>query len=350
MASSRPSEIQPLSVAASIVFGMRFASLNPHDATAERPGREPAGLPSHGAGFMCPTMADPIEIFDRRLVRRRRDRAAATQDRVVPILAAAADRLLDRLDDTTRRFRRALEIGGRGLIAPGLAARGVGQLVSADLSAALARGAGGSAVAMDEEWLPFAEGSFDLVVAFLSLHWVNDLPGALVQIRRAMAPDGLFLAMLPGLPTLQELRAATAQAEAELRDGISPRVSPFPDLRDGAGLLQRAGFAMPVADAEDLPLLYRDPFALLADLRAAGETNAVLARDRRIPPRALFPLAAARLPRTDAGIPATLRLIVLTGWSPGDDQPRPARPGSASARLADALGTVERGTGDKARH
>lgn len=295
-------------------------------------------------------MADPIAIFDRRLVRRRRDRAAATQQRVAPILAEAADRLLDRLDDTTRRFGRALEIGGRGLIAPRLAARGVGHVVSADLSPRLARMAGGAAVAMDEEWLPFAPGSFDLVVAFLSLHWVNDLPGALVQLRRAMAPDGLLLAMLPGLPSLQELRATVAAAEAELRDGLSPRVSPFPELRDGAGLLQRAGFAMPVADAEDLPLVYRDPFALLADLRAAGETNAVLARDRRVPPRALFPLTAARLAQAGEGTPVTLRLIVLTGWSPGEGQPQPARPGSASARLADALGTTEQGAGEKARH
>lgn len=306
------------------------------------------GLRQLAAGRICPPMADPTAIFDRTLVRRRRDRAAATQHRVAPILTEAAERLLDRLDDTTRRFSRALEIGGRGMIAPRLAARGVGQVISADLSPALVRGAGGLPVAMDEEWLPFAEGSFDLVVAFLSLHWVNDLPGALVQIRRAMAPDGLFLAMLPGLPTLQELRAATAEAEAELRGGLSPRVSPFPELRDGAGLLQRAGFAMPVADAEDIALAYRDPFALLADLRAAGETNAVLARDRRTPPRALFPLAAARLPSVAQGVPATLRLMVLTGWSPAEGQPKAARPGSATARLADAFGTVERGTGEKA--
>jgi SAM-dependent methyltransferase len=290
-------------------------------------------------------MAAPPQIFDRRLLRRRRDRAAATQHRVTPILEAAAERLLDRLDDTTRRFTRALEIGGRGIVAPRLAARGIPFVVSADLSPALARGAGGLAVALDEEWLPFAEGSFDLVIATLCLHWVNDLPGALVQLRRSLAPDGLFLAILPGLPTLQELRAATAEAEAELRGGLSPRVSPFPELRDGAALLQRAGFALPVADAEDIPLRYRDPFALFADLRAAGEANAVLARDARIPPRALFPLAAARLGR-DA--PATLRLIMLTGWSPGPNQPQPARPGSATARLADALGTVERGAGERA--
>ena len=295
-------------------------------------------------------MADPTAVFDRRLVRLRRERSAATQDRVAPILEEAADRLLDRLDDTTHRFARALEIGGRGLIAPRLRARGVEHVVSADLAPALAARGGGAAVAMDEEWLPFAPGSFDLVVAFLCLHWVNDLPGALVQIRRAMAPDGLFIALLPGLPTLQELRAAVMSAETELRGGLAPRVSPFPELRDGAGLLQRAGFTMPVADAEDLPLLYRDPFALFADLRAAGETNAVLARDGRIPPRALFPLTGARMPSDAEGIPATLRLITLTGWSPGAGQPQPARPGSASTRLAEALGTVEHGTGEKTRH
>jgi SAM-dependent methyltransferase len=290
-------------------------------------------------------MRDPAQIFDRTLVRRRRERAAATVQRVEPILAEAADRLLDRLDDTTHRFNRALDLGGRGVVAPRLAARGIPLVVSADLSPRMAGRAAGLPVAADEEWLPFAEGAFDLVVACLSLHWVNDLPGALVQIRRALAPDGLFLAALPGLPTLQELRTALAETEVELRGGLSPRVSPFPDLRDGAGLLQRAGFALPVADAEQIDLRYRSPLALLADLRAAGEGNAVLARDTRTPPRALFPLAAARI---GGDAPATLRLVMLTGWGPATTQSKPARPGSATARLADALGTVEHRTGDKA--
>lgn len=317
------------------------------DATANRRAwKPPARLRQAPRGRISAPMSAPAQIFDRRLVRRRRDRAAATQHRVRPILEAAAERLLDRLDDTTRRFTRALEIGGRGVVAPRLASRGIPFVVSADLSPALARRAGGLPVALDEEWLPFADGGFDLVVATLCLHWVNDLPGALVQIRRILAPDGLFLATLPGLPTLRELRAATAEAEAELRGGVSPRVSPFPDLRDAAGLLQRAGFALPVADAEDIALRYRDASALFADLRAAGEANAVLARDGRIPPRALFPLAAARLPAAPDGIPATLRLLVLTGWSPAANQPRLARPGSATARLADALGTVEHGAGE----
>jgi SAM-dependent methyltransferase len=286
---------------------------------------------------------DSMRVFDRRLIARRRARAAARVGEVAPILADCAERLLDRLDDTTRRFGRALEIGGRGVVAPLLAARGVPFIVSADLAPAMAVRAGGLPVAADEEFLPFAEGSFDLVVASLSLHQVNDLPGALIQIRRALTPDGLFLASLPGLGTLQPLREALAEVETALRDGLSPRVSPFPDLRDCAGLLQRAGFALPVADAETVTLRYRNPMALFADLRAAGEQNAVLARDPRIPPRALLPMAAAKLPPE---IP--LRLLVMTGWAPAANQPQPARPGSADARLADALGAEEHSAGEKA--
>jgi SAM-dependent methyltransferase len=217
-----------------------------------------------------------------------------------------------------------------------------------DLSPRMAALSGGPAVAGDEEWLPFAPESFDLVVANLSLHWVNDLPGALVQIRRCLRPDGLFLASLPGLGTLGPLREALAAAEAELRGGVSPRVSPFPELQDLAGLLQRAGFALPVADAEELPLAYRTPMGLLGDLRDAGEANAVLARDGRVPPRALLPVALSRLPAGAEGIKPVLRLLTVTGWAPHESQSKPARPGSATARLADALGAEERSAGEKA--
>ena len=296
---------------------------------------------------MPPT--DPMRIFDRRLVRLRRTRAAATVGRVAPVLEAAADRLLDRLDDTTRRFSRVLDLGGRGVVAPLLRARGIGFVVPMDLSERMAARSGAAALAGDEEWLPFAPDSFDLVVANLSLHWVNDLPGALVQIRRCLRPDGLFLASLPGLGTLAPLRDALASAEAALRDGVSPRVSPFPDLQDMAALLQRAGFALPVADAEDLPLAYRTPAALLADLRDAGEANAVLARDGRTPPRALLPMALAGLPDGGAeGFRPVLRLLTVTGWAPHESQSKPARPGSAGVRLADALGVEERSAGEKA--
>ena len=286
-------------------------------------------------------------IFDRALLRRRRDRAAAHVADVAPVLAAAADMLLDRLDDTTRRFSRALEIGGRGVVAPMLLARGIAEVVSLDLSPAMASRAGGVAVAGDEEMLPFAEGAFDLVVASLSLHMVNDLPGALIQIRRALRPDGLFLASLPGLGSLQALREALVVAEVAVSGGASPRVSPFAELRDMAALLQRAGFALPVADQQMLDLAYRSALGLVADLRAAGEQNTVLARDGRTPPRGLFAQAFAAL---EASLPIAmpLPLLIMTGWAPHDSQSRPARPGSANARLADALGAREQSAGEAA--
>jgi SAM-dependent methyltransferase len=266
---------------------------------------------------------------------------------VAPVLAAAADMLLDRLDDTTRRFSRALEIGGRGVVAPMLRARGIAEVVSLDLSPAMASRAGGVAVAGDEEMLPFAEGAFDLVVASLSLHMVNDLPGALIQIRRALRPDGLFLASLPGLGSLQALREALVVAEVAVSGGASPRVSPFAELRDMAALLQRAGFALPVADQQMLDLAYRSALGLVADLRAAGEQNTVLARDGRTPPRGLFAQAFAAL---EASLPIAmpLPLLIMTGWAPHDSQSRPARPGSANARLADALGAREQSAGETA--
>jgi NADH dehydrogenase [ubiquinone] 1 alpha subcomplex assembly factor 5 len=277
-----------------------------------------------------------MQVFDRRAVRRHRDRAAATVDAVEPILRDAADRLLDRLDDISIRFTRALDVGGRGVVAPALRARGI-ETVSCDLSAAMAARNGAPCVAADEEFLPFAPASFDLVVASLSLHWVNDLPGALIQLRMALKPDGLLLASLPALGSLAELRTALTEAESTLTGGASPRVSPFPDLRDCAALLQRAGFALPVADLETMTLLYADPFALLRDLRQAGESNAVELRDRRIPPRELFPAALAGLPEQDGRRVVTLRLAMMTGWAPAPSQPQPLRPGSAKTSLAEAL-------------
>lgn len=256
-------------------------------------------------------------VFDRPTVRRHRDRAAATVSQVADILRDAAERLIDRLDDTNRRFTQALDIGGRGVVAPLLRARGI-HTVAADLSPAMAALNGAPCVAADEEFLPFAPGSFDLVTANLSLHWVNDLPGALIQICQALRPGGLFLASLPALGTLAELRQALTETEADLTGGASPRVSPFAELRDCAHLLQRAGFALPVADQEDIRLLYADPFALLRDLRAAGETSALHERSRRLPSRMLLPLALSRLPEVDGRVTITLRLAMMTGWSPDE--------------------------------
>ena len=256
------------------------------------------------------------EIFDRHAVRLHRDRAARTVGRVEDLLRDMAERLLDRLDDTTVRFTQALDVGGRGVVAPLLRARGL-NVVSADLSPRMAARNGGLSVAADEERLPFGPGGFDLVVASLSLHWVNDLPGALIQLRLALRPGGLFLASFPALGTLGALRAALTDAEAALRGGASPRVSPFPDLRDLAGLMQRAGFELPVVDVEDVALAYADPLGMLRELRAAGESNAVALRDRKTPPRTLFPAALLALTGTDGRAPASLRLGTVTGWAPG---------------------------------
>ncbi len=257
-----------------------------------------------------------------------------------PILAEAADRLLDRLDDVARRFESALDLGGRGAVAPRLAARGI-QTVSLDLATGMAARAGGLPVAGDEERLPFADGSFDLVIASLSLHWVNDLPGTLIQIRRALRPDGLLLASIPVLDTLRPLRGALVEAETTLRGGASPRISPFPELRDGAALLQRAGFALPVADADEISLAYANPLALLGDLRDAGETNAARLRDRRFVPRELFPLALASASAADGTLPVTLRIAMLTGWAPAPSQPRPLERGAFQTKLTDVFGSPD---------
>jgi SAM-dependent methyltransferase len=229
------------------------------------------------------------------------------------------------------------------VVAPLLRARGIA-VVSCDLSPKMAGLNGGLSVAADEEFLPFAPASFDLVVANLSLHAINDLPGALIQLRHALKPDGLFLASLPVLGTLDRLRAALTEAEAELSSGASPRVAPFPDLRDGAALLQRAGFALPVADAEEIELRYATPFNLLRDLQAAGESNAIIARSRHVPPRALFPMAVAATTAEDGTLSARLRLAMLTGWAPSANQPKPLKPGSAQVSLAQVLG--DDGVGD----
>jgi SAM-dependent methyltransferase len=300
-------------------------------------------------------MADSLLVFDRATVRRRRERAAAGFAAHDFLFREVAERLADRLDDVRRRFPQALDLGCRGgVLARSLAGRGgIETLVAADLSERMARQAGGQAVVADAERLPFAEASFDLVVSVLDLHWVNDLPGALIQIRRALKPDGLFLAALFGLETLRELRQALLEAEIAAEGGASPRVSPFVDLGDAGALLQRAGFALPVADAETVTVTYADALALMRDLRAMAESNAVAARRRSFSRRAtLFGAASLyreRFARPDGRLPATFQIVTLTGWGPHPDQQRPLRPGSAAARLAEALGSVEQPAGDKAR-
>lgn len=300
-------------------------------------------------------MSDELTLFDRRLLRRRRDRAAARLAEHDFLLREAGERLADRLSDVRRQFPLALDLGCRdGLLAGILNGRGgIERLVGADPSLVMARRATAPVVVAEEEALPFAPQSFDLILSLLNLHWVGDLPGALLQIRQALKPDGLFLGVMFGLGTLAELRDGLLAAEAELRGGAGPRVSPFADIRDAAGLLQRAGFALPVADTERLTVTYSDALALMRDLRGMGEGNALTDRPRGFAGRELFAKAAAlyaeRHADPEGRIPASFQLIFLTGWAPHESQQKPLRPGSARQRLAGALDATEHSAGDRAR-
>jgi NADH dehydrogenase [ubiquinone] 1 alpha subcomplex assembly factor 5 len=300
-------------------------------------------------------MPEPMRVFDRRSVRLHRDRAAAGFARHDFLLREIGDRLADRLDDVRRRFPLALDLGcHEGGLAAALHGRGgIETIVQCDLSEAMVRAAPGLRVVADEEALPFADGTLDLVVSAMSLHWVNDLPGTLLQIRRALRPDGLLLAAMLGGETLKELRRALADAEIALEGGLSPRVSPFADVRDLGNLLQRAGFTLPVVDCDTLTVSYADPLALLTDLRGMGETNAVLARRKSASRRATLFDALRRYREScgdaDGRVPATFQVISVVAWAPDATQPKPLRPGSALARLAEALGSEEIPAGDPAR-
>jgi SAM-dependent methyltransferase len=302
-------------------------------------------------------MSESLKIFDRLVVRRHRERAARAIDRHDFLIREVTDRLLDRLEDIRRRFPLALDLGcHHGAVAAQLAGRGgIETLFQADLSPAMARLAadqGGPALVADEEALPFAEASLDLVASVLSLHWVNDLPGTLLQIRRVLKPDGLLLAAMIGGESLRELRNALMQAEMEIEDGVSPRVSPFADVRDLGGLLQRAGFALPVVDVDTITVTYSSALALMRDLRGMGETGADRNRRRGMSRRATLLRAAAIYEENFADgegrVPASFDILYLTGWAPDATQPRPLAPGSAKTRLARALDSTELSVGEKA--
>ncbi len=286
-------------------------------------------------------------VFDRPLLRRRlaRARRAGYADF---LLRRAADDLDERLATVLRDFPLVLDVGTpTALAAERLRAGGrVGAVVRLAPGPEEGRGL----VVGDEEALPFAPGRFSLAVSLLALQSVNDLPGALVQIRRALAPDGLFVGCLFGGGTLSELRRAFTEAEDALLGGVSPRVAPFAELRDMGRLLQRAGFALPVVDLETVTVRYPDPFALLRDLRAMGLTNALVDRRRTPLPRAVLLRAAQvyaeRFSDPDGRVRATFETIWLSGWAPHASQQKPLRPGSAQVRLADALGVPERKLGD----
>ena len=298
-----------------------------NDTSAPRPGAPQARAPL---------------VFDRALIRRRLARAVAGGAEDFLVARAAVD-LADRLSVVKRDFRRVLDLGTpRPDVAEALAlalpAATITRLSALPEPAGAGRWTG---VVGDEERQPFAPSSFDLVVSCLSLHTVNDLPGALVQARRALKPDGLLLCGLLGGGTLAELRTAFAAAESDVTGGASPRVAPFADLRDLGGLLQRAGFALPVTDVEPLVVRYRHLASLFDDLRAMGATNALALRHRGPLRRAVLARAAEiyaeRFSDPDGRLRATFDIVWLSGWSPHESQQTPLKPGSAKMSMEAAL-------------
>lgn len=292
-------------------------------------------------------------LFDRKLLDLRRRRAArqtGPHGSADFLLAHAADDLDARLSVVTRRFECVVDLGTPGDHARRvLATRGAltvhaAHEVSHD---------GGLQVLADEEALPFADGSLDLVVSLLSLQFVNDLPGTLAQVRRALKPDGLFLAALIGGDTLTELREAFAEAESVVEGGVSPRIAPFVDVRSLGGLLQRAGFALPVVDSDRLTVRYDSALDLMRDLRRMGATN-ILRERRRAPLRRetlaqVLQIYSDNFSDSDRRVHATFEIVWLSGWAPHASQQQPLRPGSAKVRLADVLGDRSGDPGGRGR-
>jgi SAM-dependent methyltransferase len=294
----------------------------------------------------------PQALFDRALLVRRRRRAAALGPATFLIDRVAED-MAERLSAVRREFAVAVDLGtpsdavGRALLDAGAA----GWLAAAGPVAQSPDDHRSPMIVADEERLPFRDGSLDLVVSGLALQFVNDLPGVLVQVRRALKPDGLFLAALAGGDTLGELRQAFAAAEIEVDGGVSPRVAPFADVRDMGALLQRAGFALPVADVDRVCVRYDSPLRLMHDLRRMGATNVLAERRRAGLRRAtlarLVEVYTERFADPDGRVRASFDIIWLSGWAPHASQQQPLKPGSARMRLADALGTREMPAGEK---
>ena len=295
-------------------------------------------------------MSQSPTIFDRKLLRARQCRARAGGPATF-LLDRVAEEMGERLAVVLRQFDRAVDLGTvTDALHRVLAANDkIATMIAA--SPAVMTQASSLRVAADEEALPFADASLDLVVSALALQFVNDLPGTLIQIRRALRPDGLLLAAMIGGDSLSELREAFAEAESEIDGGISPRVAPFADIRDLGALLQRAGFALPVVDSDRLTVRYDNPLALMRDLRAMGATNVLTERRRTPLKRAtlqrMLEIYARRFADADGRLRATFEIVWLTGWAPHESQQKPLKPGSAAQRLADALGAKEQSAGDK---
>lgn len=302
------------------------------------------------------------KVFDRQLARQRRQRAASKFDQFDFLLTRIVDEWRERLLDLKRDFPRVWDTSahlGHFAVAlsadPRFQAHPIGSeiFVQSDLSLRFAQAArkvapGFPTVVADEEWVPFREASFDLITSALTLHHVNDLPGALIQIRRALKPDGLFLAAFFGGETLTELRSILLQAESEIRGGVSPRIAPFVDIRDLGSLLQRAGFALPVIDTDTLTVDYADLMSLFRDLRGMGQTNVLTERSRQPLTRTVLARASQlyteKHGRSDGRITVSFEILYAAGWAPHHSQQKPLAPGSGKIPLGAALKKTSKGS------
>ena len=298
---------------------------------------------------MMARMSVPI-LFDQRLIRQHRQRASHRYADFAFLKDAAAIRLADRLELMRRHFDLCLDIGAHdGRLAQHFAGLGkIGHMIHTDPADgfALASKQHGSGVVHALGDLPYKPESFDAVFSCLSLHWVDDLPGLMMQARRLLKPDGLLLVSLLGGNSLAELKQALAEAEQDITGGLSPRCAPMADIRDIGGLMSRAGLALPVADSDRLTVNYPHMFELMEDLRGMGEQNAMLARLKTPTRRRVFMRAAEiyqqRFARADGQIPASFEIVTVTGWAPHESQQKPLRPGTAARRLASALESDEK--------
>jgi len=302
----------------------------------------------------------PASLFDRHRLRQNRMRARHNFTEHNVLFEEVSLQLLERLEGVNRPFHRILDLGSRSFsLAKSLSKQNPSRfIVHAHLTDDVNRLMLNHVCVADEEWLPYRDASFDLVISNLNLHWANDLPGALIQIRRALKPDGFFIAALFGGETLRELRECLYEAEMNLRGGVSQHISPFADIQDCGTLLQRAGFNLPVIDKERFTLTYHDSFQLMRELRGMGEGNILTSRDKRFMPKSLF-LEADKIYKNRFAtasekngqpdrILATFDVLFIAGWAPHDNQQKPLKPGAAQARLADALNTNEIAVKDKA--
>ena len=295
-----------------------------------------------------------INIFDRDLLRIRRTRHSATASDYDFLLKRATEDIKDRLVAISRDFTNVLDLGAHhGILGRALLQRGdVKTLVSLEDCPQLLNQCEGIKVLSDMEFLPLAPQRYELITSALSLHFINDLPGLLLQVRQLLKPDGLFIAVFPGGRSFYELRDAFTTAEEELEGGASPRISPYVDVREAGALLQRAGYTLPVSDVDTLTISYETPFHLLKELQSMGASNILLERSRKPLRRAtlmrMAEIYTQKYADNTGRINATLELVTITGWSPHESQQKPLRPGTATTRLAEALGTHEKSAGEKA--